>query len=78
MNALAPGPIATAALRERIDKRHAAGGPNPEEAFASLAGDTALGRIATEQDVARAALYLLSDAAVATTGIVLPVEAGLG
>lgn len=78
VNALAPGPIATDALRQRLDARHAAGGPDPQSALAALDGETALGRIATEVDVARAALFLLSDAAAGTTGVVLPVEAGLG
>jgi len=78
VNALAPGAIATEALRGRVAARHAAGGPAPEAALAALAAETALGRIATEAEVAAAALWLVSDAASGITGVVLPVEAGLG
>lgn len=78
VNALAPGAIATEALRGRVATRHAAGGPAPEAAFAALAAETALGRIATEAEVAAAALWLASDASSGITGVVLPVEAGLG
>jgi NAD(P)-dependent dehydrogenase (short-subunit alcohol dehydrogenase family) len=77
VNALAPGPVATDALRQRIADRHAAGGPPSAEALAALAADTALGRIATEEDVARAALFLASEASAGISGVVLPVEAGL-
>ena len=77
VNALAPGPIATDALRERIDTRHRAGGPDLAEALSALAADTALGRIATGDDVAGAALYLASDLSAGVTGTVLPVECGL-
>jgi NAD(P)-dependent dehydrogenase (short-subunit alcohol dehydrogenase family) len=78
VNALAPGPIATPALEQRIVNRQAAGGPDLESALASLGADTALGRIATPEQVANAALWLASDAAAGVTGVVLPVEAGLG
>jgi enoyl-[acyl-carrier-protein] reductase (NADH) len=36
-----------------------------------------LGRIATERDIANAALFLASDLASAVTGHLLPVDAGL-
>jgi NAD(P)-dependent dehydrogenase (short-subunit alcohol dehydrogenase family) len=77
VNALAPGPVATDALMARIARRHAAGGPAPDEALAAMAADTALGRIATAAQVADAALFLLSDLSAGTTGGLLPVEAGL-
>lgn len=77
VNALAPGPIATPALTGRVAARHAGGGPAPEAAFAALAAETALGRIATMEDVARAALFLASPASGGITGAVLPVECGL-
>lgn len=77
VNALAPGPIATPALQQRIDVRHADGGPDAHTAFAALNADTALGQIASPQQVANAALWLASDASSGITGIVLPVEAGL-
>ncbi|MDH4108896.1 MAG: SDR family oxidoreductase [Gammaproteobacteria bacterium] len=77
VNALAPGPIATSALQQRIADRHAAGGPDVESALAVLHAETALGSIATESQVAGAALWLASDASAGITGVVLPVEAGL-
>ncbi len=77
VNALAPGPVLTDALRGRIAARAARGGPAPEAAIAALEAETALGRLATEQDVARAACFLAGDAATGITGVCLPVEAGL-
>jgi NAD(P)-dependent dehydrogenase (short-subunit alcohol dehydrogenase family) len=77
VNALAPGPIATEALQGRIRSRHAAGGPALDEALAAFAGQTALGRMATEADVAAAALLLACDLSAGVTGTILPVECGL-
>jgi NAD(P)-dependent dehydrogenase (short-subunit alcohol dehydrogenase family) len=76
-NALAPGPIATEALVSRLQTRHQGGGPAPEGALKDLANDTALGRLATPEDVANVAHFLASDASKGMTGLVLPVEAGL-
>lgn len=78
VNALAPGPVATEALVERIERRHASGGPSSREAFAALDGQTALGAIVSAEQVARAALWLASDDSAGVTGTVLPIEAGLG
>jgi NAD(P)-dependent dehydrogenase (short-subunit alcohol dehydrogenase family) len=78
VNALAPGPIATEALQQRISARHAAGGLQPAAALAALDAETALGAIATPTQVASAALWLASDASAGITGVVLPIEAGLG
>lgn len=77
VNALAPGPIATDALLERMKARHRTGGPVPEEALRLLDQETALGRIATKEMVADAALFLASDLSAGMTGTVLPVESGL-
>jgi len=77
VNALGPGPVATDALRERIRRRAEAGGPNEVEALDGLAADTALGRLATEDDVASAALFLASDLSAGISGQILPVDAGL-
>ncbi len=77
VNALAPGPIATEALLSRVQMRHEAGGPAPDQALSALADETALGRIATAEQVADAAHFLASDASAGITGCVIPVEAGL-
>lgn len=78
VNALAPGAIATEALLSRVDARHRAGGPAPEDALNALASETALRRLATEEDVANVAHFLASDASAGMTGGVFPIEAGLG
>jgi NAD(P)-dependent dehydrogenase (short-subunit alcohol dehydrogenase family) len=77
VNALAPGPILTDALRGRIETRAQAGGTPADIAIAALNAETALGRIATESDVARAACFLASDLSSGITGVCLPVDAGL-
>lgn len=76
VNAVAPGPIATTALIERIRKR-AVSGPSEQDAFAALAQETALGRLATADEVAKAVLFLASDLASGISGELLPVDAGL-
>jgi NAD(P)-dependent dehydrogenase (short-subunit alcohol dehydrogenase family) len=76
VNAVAPGPIATTALIERVRLR-ARTGPSEEEAFAALAAETALGRLATADEVAKAVLFLASDLASGISGELLPVDAGL-
>ncbi len=76
VNGIAPGPIATDALIGRIRQR-AQTGPGETEALAALAKDTALGRLATAEEVAKAALFLASDLSSGITGELLPVDAGL-
>lgn len=78
VNALAPGPVATEALCTRIRDRATRGGPELQDALAAMADETALGRMVTADDIASAAAWLASDASAGTTGVVLPVEAGLG
>jgi NAD(P)-dependent dehydrogenase (short-subunit alcohol dehydrogenase family) len=77
VNAVAPGPVATAAMLERMRRRAAAGGTPVEDALAASAGQTALGRIATEGEVAGAALFLASDLSRGITGHLLPVDGGI-
>ena len=77
VNALGPGPVATDALVERVKSRAGLGGPPADEAFAQYAAETALGTLATEDDVARAALFLASDASCGMTGQILPIDGGL-
>lgn len=77
VNALAPGPILTDALRARIVARAAEAGDDPQAIIADLERETALGRLASEADVAEAALFLASPRSASITGVCLPVEAGL-
>ncbi|HTL41025.1 MAG TPA: SDR family oxidoreductase [Pseudolysinimonas sp.] len=77
VNAVAPGPIATDALLERIDARAAATGAGRAEALHASAELTALGRLATEQDVADAVLFLSASGSSSITGQLIPVDSGL-
>lgn len=77
VNGIAPGPIATDALRARLERRAASGGLAVEHALDEAAEGTALGRMATEEDVARAALFLASDLSSGITGVLLPVDGGV-
>jgi NAD(P)-dependent dehydrogenase (short-subunit alcohol dehydrogenase family) len=77
VNAVGPGPVATGALLGRMESRAQSGGPPVPDALALAAEQTALGRIATVQDVAGAALFLASDLAAGVTGHLIPVDGGL-
>jgi NAD(P)-dependent dehydrogenase (short-subunit alcohol dehydrogenase family) len=77
VNGVAPGPIATDALLERMRAREREGGIAVRDALAQAADATALGRIATADEVASAALFLASDHASAITGHLLPVDGGI-
>lgn len=77
VNAVAPGPVATEALLSRIEARAAMTGLSRDEALATVADTTALGRLATAQDVADAVLFLSSPLSAAITGHLLPVDGGM-
>ena len=77
VNAVGPGPVATDAFRERLARREAEGGLPADEALRQAAAGTALGRLVTEDDVARAALFLACDLSSGVSGALLPVDAGL-
>ena len=77
VNAVAPGPIATEALLERIDARAAVTGCQRAEVLQDFSRPTALGRLATAEDVADAVLFLSSPLSSAITGHLIPVDSGL-
>jgi NAD(P)-dependent dehydrogenase (short-subunit alcohol dehydrogenase family) len=77
VNAVAPGPVATEALKNRMNKRAESGGPDLEAALAGAARLTSLGRIATEADIAGTVLFLSSDLSAAITGQLIPIDGGL-
>ena len=73
VNAVAPGPILTEALLERVRKRT---GEGLSEALVKMESQTALKRLASADEVAKAVLFLASDLASGITGEMLPVNAG--
>lgn len=52
--------------------------PSPEEAVAGVVGLTPSGRLATEDEIADALVFLASDRAAFVNGIGLPVDGGMG
>jgi NAD(P)-dependent dehydrogenase (short-subunit alcohol dehydrogenase family) len=76
VNCVAPGWIASDVLQDWMRTRAAAEGTTYEEILARDTGAMALRRIATEEDVARAVIFLASDQAAATTGATIDVNAG--
>lgn len=77
VNGLAPGPVATDALLERIRTRADQGGLSEDEALAVHANETSLKRMVTTTEVGKAALFLASDLSSGITGTLLPVDAGI-
>jgi NAD(P)-dependent dehydrogenase (short-subunit alcohol dehydrogenase family) len=78
VNAIGPGSVATEALVGRMAARADAGiSPPVPQALEAAAREPALQRMVTERDVARTALYLVSDLASGVTGQIIPVEGGL-
>jgi len=71
VNALCPGTIDTPSLRERL-AAHA----DPEEARKRFIARQPMGRLGTAEEVAQAALYLVSPDAAFVTGTALSVDGG--
>jgi 3-oxoacyl-[acyl-carrier protein] reductase len=74
VNAIMPGPIRTPFFDEIVEAK------TPEETaafFAMIGGMAPLGRMGEPEDVAKAALFLVSDMSSYVTGAVLPVSGGL-
>jgi NAD(P)-dependent dehydrogenase (short-subunit alcohol dehydrogenase family) len=76
VNAVAPGAIWGDGVRRWIDTGAAANGVTYEEQLAKHVAGMALRRIATEDEVANAVLFLASDLASGITGATLDVNAG--
>jgi NAD(P)-dependent dehydrogenase (short-subunit alcohol dehydrogenase family) len=80
VNAVCPGPIDTPMLRvfvARPDQKSTVG-VDPEELVRQRAhGSVPLGRTGRPEEVANAALFLLSDEASFITGAALPVDGGV-
>jgi NAD(P)-dependent dehydrogenase (short-subunit alcohol dehydrogenase family) len=77
VNAIGPGSVATEAYLSRLRGREAKLGLTVEDALERERLQTPLQRLTTEEDVARATLFLASDLASGVTGHILPVGAPL-
>jgi NAD(P)-dependent dehydrogenase (short-subunit alcohol dehydrogenase family) len=77
VNAMGPGPIATDALVGRIRTRADQGGHSADEVIDQLARESALKRMATEEEVAKLAVFLASENASGLTGQLVPIDAGI-
>ena len=71
VNCLCPGGTDTAMLRGFV-----ASAPVPEPGMAALAARSPMGRLARPEEIAAAALFLVSDDASFVTGVALPVDGG--
>jgi 3-oxoacyl-[acyl-carrier protein] reductase len=71
VNCICPGGTDTALLRGFV-----ATAPAPDAALAGLASRSPMGRLARPEEIAAAALFLVSDEASYVTGVALPVDGG--
>lgn len=77
VNALAPGPVSTPALLDRVKNRARQNGLPEQPAIDALNQHNALRRMVSPEEVAEAAYFLCSPAASGISGVVLPVDAGI-
>lgn len=70
-NAIAPGPVHTAMVDQRLAQT-----PDPQAALAALAKVNPLGRLGREEEIAELAAYLLGNGSRWTTGTVIPIDGG--
>ncbi len=71
VNCLCPGTIDTPSLHQRL-----AAFPDPEEARKQFVARQPMGRLGTAEEVARAALFLVSEDAKFVTGIAFSIDGG--
>jgi NAD(P)-dependent dehydrogenase (short-subunit alcohol dehydrogenase family) len=72
VNCLCPGTVETPSLADRL-----AAFPDPVEARKNFVARQPMGRFGTAEEVAEAALYLVSPAAGFVTGVAFPIDGGL-
>ena len=70
-NAICPGRVETPFVKQRIAEY-----PDPRKAYDEMAATQAVGRMATPDEIAAAAVYLASDEAAFVTGTALEVDGG--
>jgi NAD(P)-dependent dehydrogenase (short-subunit alcohol dehydrogenase family) len=78
VNAICPGATDTPMLRVFVARpdQQSTQGRDPEELVRQRAGANAMGRPARPEEIANAALFLISDEASFITGVALPVDGG--
>ena len=72
VNCLCPGTVDTPSFRQRL-----AAFPDPDEALRQFVARQPMGRLGTADEVAQAALYLVSDEARFVTGVAFPIDGGM-
>jgi meso-butanediol dehydrogenase / (S,S)-butanediol dehydrogenase / diacetyl reductase len=72
VNCLCPGTVDTPSFRQRM-----AAFPDPEEALRQFVARQPMGRLGTADEVAQAALYLVSDDAQFVTGAAFAIDGGM-
>jgi len=72
VNCLCPGTTDTPSFRQRFGAA-----ANADEALKSFVARQPLGRLGTAEEIAEAALYLISDAASFLTGTALAIDGGM-
>jgi meso-butanediol dehydrogenase / (S,S)-butanediol dehydrogenase / diacetyl reductase len=72
VNCLCPGTVDTPSFRQRM-----AAFPDPEEALRQFVTRQPMGRLGTADEVAQAALYLVSDEAQFVTGAAFSIDGGM-
>lgn len=79
VNAVCPGPVDTPMLRVFVNRpdQAASAGADTEALARQFGSLTAMGRAGRPEEIAAAALFLLSDEASFVTGVALPVDGGL-
>lgn len=72
VNCVCPGTVETPSLIQRL-----AAFPDPEEARKNFIARQPMGRFGTAEEIAQAALYLVSPSAEFVTGVAFAIDGGL-